>query len=57
MLELSGNRIALVSNLTLVGIVSGQSAPAVRFCVHCIFSALPSSRGINSLGPCIGRVS
>ena len=54
---LFGNRIALVPDSALVGIASGQLAPVVRLCVHCIFSTLPSSRDIHSLGPRIGRAS
>ena len=57
MLELSGNQIALVSNFVSIGIVSGQSAPAARLYIRCIFSTPPSSRGIHSLGLCIDRAS
>ena len=56
-LDLLGNRIALVPDSASVGIALGQSTPAVRLCVHCIFLALPSSRDIHSLGLRIGRVS
>ena len=55
--ELFGNRIALVPDSVSVGIASGQSTPAARLCVRCIFSAPPSSCGIHSLGLRIGRVS
>ena len=57
MLELLENQIALVPNSTSVDIALGRSALVVRLCVHCIFSTLPSSRDIHSLGPRIGRAS
>ena len=57
MLELPRSRIALVPNLALASIILVQSALVVGFCVHCIFSALPSSHETHSSGPSIGRVS
>ena len=57
MLKLFGNQIALVPNSASASIASGQSGLVVRLCVHCIFSAFPSSHDTHSLGPSIGHVS